>query len=287
MVAGLIRAALTHRAVVFLLAGALLAAGLAAVHTAPLGVFPEFAPPTVEIQAESPGMAAEDVEALVTTPIERTLGGTATLDALRSSSVPGLAVVTAVFPYGTDPYRARQMVIERLALVTEQLPHGVRAQVAPLVSGLSTILAIGFRAGSTTSPMALRDLAQWTVRPRILAVPGVADVVVYGGPVRELRVTTSPERLWAAGVTFDDLIAATTGADAAAGSGFVDRAGQRLLGWLDGRVRDAGDIARATLAVRNGVPVPVEVCRGQRSGTGPRGEVRPGTEAPRSVPQQD
>ncbi len=259
MVTRLVRAALTHRTVVFLLAGVLLAAGFEAARTAPVDVFPEFAPPIVEIQAESPGLAAEDVEALVTTPIERAIAGASHLDTLRSSSAPGLSVVTAVFPYGTDPYVARQLVTERLTLVTEQLPHGVRPQVAPLASALPTILAIGLRAGAgVPSPMELRDLAEWTVRPRLLAVPGVADVVIYGGQVRQLRVTTTPERLWAAGVTLDDLIAATTGADAAAGSGFLDRSGQRLLGWLDGRVRDSGEVARAVLATRDGVPVPVE-----------------------------
>jgi multidrug efflux pump subunit AcrB len=144
MVARVVRAALTHRAVVFLLAGVLIAAGLQAVRTAPLGVFPEFAPPIVEIQAESPGMGAEDVEALVTTPIERALGGTAHLDTLRSSSVPGLAAVTAVFPYGTDPDRARQAV-RALALVAEPAARGAVVS-PPRASGLPTILVVGLRA---------------------------------------------------------------------------------------------------------------------------------------------
>src|SRR5438093_6351499 len=112
MVARLVRAALRHRTVVFLLAAALLVTGVYAASEAPLDVFPEFAPPIVEIQTEAPGFAAADVEALVTTPLELALGGAPEVEALRSSSVPGLAVITVFFPYGTDPSRARQFVIE-------------------------------------------------------------------------------------------------------------------------------------------------------------------------------
>ena len=111
MVARLIRAALTHPPVVFVLAAALVAAGVWSAHRAPLDVFPEFAPPIVEVQTEAPGFAAEDVEALVTTPLERALGGMPGVAKLRSSSALGLSVVSAVFDYGTDPYRARQLVI--------------------------------------------------------------------------------------------------------------------------------------------------------------------------------
>ncbi|HSV06131.1 MAG TPA: efflux RND transporter permease subunit, partial [Candidatus Binatus sp.] len=257
MVARVVGAALAHRAVVFLLAGALLAVGFYAAREAPLDVFPEFAPPVVEIQSEAPGLAAEDVEALVTTPLERALSGLPDLMLLRSSSAPGLSVITAIFPYGVDSYLARQLVIERLSLAAQLLPPGVRPGVAPLASALTTILAIGLRGGSDVSPLVLRDIADWTIRPRLLAVPGVANVVIYGGAVRELQITTTPERLWAAHATLDDVVAAATGADAAAGSGFLDRAGQRLPTWLDGRVRSAADLARAPLPGRDGVPVPL------------------------------
>jgi Cu/Ag efflux pump CusA len=112
MVARLVRAALTHAPVVFVLAAALVAAGVWSARRAPLDVFPEFAPPIVEVQTEAPGFAAEDVEALVTTPLERALGGMPGVAKMRSSSALGLSVVSVVFAYGTDPYRARQLVIE-------------------------------------------------------------------------------------------------------------------------------------------------------------------------------
>src|SRR6202158_5835182 len=266
MVARLVAAALTHRMVVFLLAAALLTVGLYTAWHAPLDVFPEFAPPIVEIQSEAPGLAAEDVEALVTIPLERALGGTPEVAKLRSSSALGLSVVAVVFPYGTDPYRARQLVIERVALAAEHRPRGVRPAVAPLSATLTTILAIGLRAQDPVSPMALRDLAEWTLRPRLLAVPGVSNVVVYGGGERQIQVTTTPERLWGGRATLEDLANAVANADASAGSGFLDRSGQRLSTWLDGRVHELDDLAGAALAGREGVPVAVSAVADVREG---------------------
>jgi CzcA family heavy metal efflux pump len=257
VVARLVGAALEHRAVVFVLAVALLVGGLYAAREAPLDVFPEFAPPIVEVQTEAPGFAAEDVEALVTTPLEGALGGMPDVEKMRSSSALGLSVVTVVFAYGTDPYRARQLVIERVSLATGQLPRGIVPAVSPLSSVLAWVLAVGLRGGPDVSPLGLRDLAEWTIRPRLLAVPGVANVVIYGGGVRQVQITTTPERLLAGSATLDDLAATAGAADAAAGSGFLDRPGQRLLTWFDGRIRSAADLARAPLPGRDGVPVPV------------------------------
>src|SRR5215470_13493106 len=163
MVARVVGAALAHRAVVFVLALALVGAGVYAARESPLDVFPEFAPPIVEVQTEAPGFAAEDVEALVTTPIEQALGGTPEVAKIRSESTLGLSTVVTIFPYGVDPYRARQLVIERVALASEQLPPGVHPRVAPLSSVLTTILAIGLRADPKTPPTALRDFAEWTL----------------------------------------------------------------------------------------------------------------------------
>jgi CzcA family heavy metal efflux pump len=257
MVAHLVAASLTHRTAVFLLAAALLVVGVWSAREAPLDVFPEFAPPIVEVQTEAHGLAAEDVEALVTGPLERALAGSPEIDKVRSTSMPGLSIISAIFPYGTDPYRARQFVIERVTLTAAALPKDVSPAVAPLASALTTILTIGLRSGPGVSPLVLRDLAEWTIRPRILAVPGVANVVVYGGGVREVQITTTPERLWAAGATLDDLTTAAQGADAAAGSGFLDGAGQRLPAWLDARVRGPADLAVAPLPNRDGVPLPL------------------------------
>jgi len=257
LVARLVGAALARPVVVLVLAGLVAAAGLWATIGAPLDVFPEFAPPIVEVQTEAPGLAAEDVEALVTTPLERALGGLPRVSTLRSSSALGLSVLTVVFTYGTDRELARQRVIERLALAASVLPSGVQPAVTPLSSVLSWVLAVGIRAGPELSPLELRDLAEWTIRPRLIAVPGVANVIIYGGGVRQVQVVTSPERLVAGGATVDDVVSAVAAADAAAGSGFLDRPGQRLLTWFDGRLHGAADIARAALPGRDGTPVPL------------------------------
>jgi Cu/Ag efflux pump CusA len=134
-------------------------------------------------------------------------------------------------------------VIERLALAADQLPTGVHPAVAPLASALTTILAIGLR-GPDVSPLTLRDLADWTIRPRLLAVPGVANVVVYGGGVRQIQITTSPERLWSSHRSLDDVALAAAEADAGSGSGFIDRPGQRLPAWLEGRPHGPSDGSR-------------------------------------------
>src|SRR5437773_1243193 len=207
VVARLVGAALRHRAAVFLMAAGLLVGGLYAARTAPLDVFPEFAPPIVEVQVEAPGLAPEDVEALVTRPLERALGGAPEVATLRSSSIAGLAVVTAIYRYGTDPYRARQVVIERLALTAEQLPAGTRPAVSPLSAALSTILAIGLRAGPGVSPLQLRDMAgaplpgRDSVPVSIAAVADVGegpavpvgDATVNGEPGVLLLVIKQPE----------------------------------------------------------------------------------------------
>jgi CzcA family heavy metal efflux pump len=268
MVARLVGTALRHRPVVLLLALVVVATGLYAAHEAPLDVFPEFAPPIVEVQVEAPGYAAEDVEALVTTPLEQALGGTPDVVKIRSESALGLATVNAIFAYGTDPYMARQFVIERVALATEQLPQGVHPRVAPLASVLTTILAVGLRGDATIRPTALRDIAEWTISPRLLAVPGVANVVIYGGGERQIQLTTTPERLAAYGATLDDLAAAATAADAPSGSGFLDRPAQRLVAWFDGRVRGPDDLARAVLPNRTGTPVALGAVADVHEGAG-------------------
>lgn len=268
MVARLVGAALRHRPVVLLLAAVVVAAGFWTAREAPLDVFPEFAPPIVEVQAEAPGFAAEDVEALVTGPLEQALGGTPDVLKIRSDSSLGIATVDVIFPYGTDPYRARQLVIERVALATEVLPTTVHPRVAPLASVLTTILAAGLRADATVSPAALRDFADWIVTPRLLAVPGVANVVVYGGGERQIQVTTTPERLAHYDTTLDDLAGAVTGADAPSGSGFLDRPGQRMIAWFDGRTRTVDDVASAVLPGRTGVPVPLAAVADVAEGVG-------------------
>jgi CzcA family heavy metal efflux pump len=229
MIQRLVEGSLRHRELVLVLAAGFLVYGAWTARRAPLDVLPDFAPPEAVIQTEAPGFAPDQVERFVTLPIESALGGVAGLETLRSESIQGLSVVTAVFAETADPLRARQLVAESLGDLAARFPSGVGApRLSPLTSATMDVLKIGLQS-SALSPMELRGLADWTVRPRLLMVPGVARVNVFGGEVREIRIETSPERLRAHGLALADLLAAAAAATASPGGGFVDTINQRIV----------------------------------------------------------
>src|SRR3954452_10690345 len=208
------------RAVVLALSEVLMVVGIRAARTAPLDVFPEFAPPLVEIQTEAPGLSTEEVESLVSVPLENSLNGTTGLKTLRSKSVLGLSSVVLIFKEGTDLMVARQLVAERLSIAASRLPAVVKPPVilSPL-SSLSRVMKIGVTS-STLSQMDLSELAKWTIRPKLMAVPGVANVAIWGQRDRQFQVLVDPERLRAVGVTLDLVNRALTDAVIVAGGGF-------------------------------------------------------------------
>ncbi|HZL79500.1 MAG TPA: efflux RND transporter permease subunit, partial [Candidatus Limnocylindrales bacterium] len=186
MLQSIVQFSLRFRGVVIVLAGVAIAYGLYVAEHTKLDVFPEFAPPQVTIQTEAPGLSPEEVEALVTRPIENGINGAPDLVTIRAQSIQGLSAITAVFSDRADIYRVRQMVNERLTQVAGSLPQGVKAPaMGPLTSSTSLTLVIGFTSTNRT-PMELRTFADWTVRPRLLAVPGVAKVDIFGGAVRQI-----------------------------------------------------------------------------------------------------
>ncbi|HKX30595.1 MAG TPA: efflux RND transporter permease subunit, partial [Blastocatellia bacterium] len=191
----IVSASLRLRIIVIALAIVLMIVGLRVVRTAPLDVFPEFAPPLVEIQTEAPGLSTAEVESLVTVPIENLVNGTAQLQTLRSKSVLGLSSVVLIFQEGTELLRVRQLVQERLALVAPQLPAAARPPVIlqPL-SSTSRVMKIGV-SSKTLAQMELSTLARWTIRPRLMAIPGVANVAIWGQRDRQLQVLVDPDRL--------------------------------------------------------------------------------------------
>ena len=179
---------LRFRGIVIALACALAGDGIYAFTQAAYDVFPEFAPPQVVIQAEAPGLSPEQVEALVTQPIEQAINGVEGIESLRSQSIQGLSLTTVIFQQSSDIYRARQAVAERLSAVAGQLPQGVPVPgMTPLTSSTSTVLVVGLTSDKR-SLMTLRTLADWTVKPRLLAVPGVAKVAIFGGEVKEFQI---------------------------------------------------------------------------------------------------
>src|SRR5579864_3095430 len=176
----LVTTSLRLRVLVLALSIVLIVFGVRTLRTTPLDVFPEFAPPLVEIQTEAPGLSTEEVESLVTMPLENVLNGTPWLKTIRSKSVLGLSSVVLIFQQGTDLIRARQLVQERLAIEASRLPAVAHPPVmlSPL-SSTSRVLKIGV-SSATLSQMDMTILAKWTIRPRLMAISGVANVAIWG-----------------------------------------------------------------------------------------------------------
>jgi CzcA family heavy metal efflux pump len=255
LIAAIVRFSIRYAGVVVALAATLIVFGLYTLVRANLDVFPEFSPSQVVIQTEAPGLSAELVETLVSQPIETALAGVSGLTSLRSQSIPGLSVVTAVFEDGTDTYRSRQVVGERLAPLSAQVPRGVAPPtMTPLTSSASTVLGIGITS-SHRSLMELRTLTDWTIRPHLLAVPGVAEVNVFGGDVRQWQIQVDPDRLRRYALTVDDVVAAARNATGMAGAGFVKTPNQHLIIQVEAQPRELADVARMVLAWRGGQAV--------------------------------
>ncbi|MDA3923062.1 MAG: efflux RND transporter permease subunit, partial [Salinisphaera sp.] len=255
MLKRLITASLNHRWLVLALAALLVVYGGYRLGSAQYDVFPQFAPPQVVIQTEAPGLAPTQVEQLVTTPVETAVNGVPGIQSLRSGSILGLSVITATFDPGTDIYRDRQVVAERLASIAGQLPAAAKAPVmTPLTSSTGTVLIAGLTS-STRSLMAVHTTAQWTVRRRLLAVKGVADVVVFGGEVRQLQIQPDPGKLVQYRLSVADVAAAARRATGIRGTGFIDTASQRIQLQTQGQSITPGALAAVTLTTRHGVPI--------------------------------
>ena len=309
MMRWLVTTSIRQPVLVLALAAGLLVIGYRTLGTMPMDVFPEFAPPLVEIQTEAPGLSAEEVESLVTVPLENALNGTSWLETIRSKSVQGLSSVVLIFESGCDLMRARQLVQERLAVEAPHLPAVARAPVilSPL-SSTSRVLKIGVWSPVASAEshvegaevalarvegrlargigsreeveeakshlaglreklaearkryerldmMDLTELARWTIRPRLMAVPGVANVAIWGQRDRQFQVLVDPERLRANGVSLDAVLRAAGDAAVVSTGGFVDTPNQRLAVRHLPAVRGPDDLALTVVALRDGAPV--------------------------------
>lgn len=255
MIRGLIRFSLRFRGVVIALGCVVVGYGLYTALHAKLDVFPEFAPPQIFIQTEAPGLSTEEVEALVTRPVENGVNGVGSLESIRSQSIQGLSVVNVIFQEGTDILKARQMVSERLVQVASELPQGVKSpRMAPLTSSTSMVYVIGFTSQKRT-PMELRTFVDWTVRPRLLGVPGVANVVEFGGEVREIQAQLMPDRLAAYGLGVDDVLTAAKKSTGVVGAGFIESAAQRITLRTHGQLLTPEELGEVVVAYHEGARV--------------------------------
>ena len=270
MLAAIVRASLRNPRIVTALACLIAALGLAALISARFDVFPDFAPPHVLVQTEAPGLDATQVEALVTRPLEGLLAGTENVKTVRSTSSQGLSAIQVVFNRGGDPYRQRQVVTERLAEIAGLLPQGVGPPLlSPLSSSMEYLVHFGYTS-DRLSPVELRDVAQWIVKPQILAVPGVAQAHILGGEVRDRQIEVDPAKLAAAGLSLDDVLAAAKRATALIGGGYLETPTQRIVIQAQAPGATLEALAQAVVGTRGGLPVRIGDIATVREGAEPR-----------------
>ena len=255
MMRWIVSTSLRLRLVVVVLMALLVVVGAQILQNSAFDVFPEFAPPYVEIQVEAPGLSTSEVEALIAVPIENALNGTPFTTRLRSKSVLGLASVVLHFESGTDIIKARQLVQERIARVTAQLPSVARPPVmlTPL-SSTSRVMKIGVTSPKL-SQMEMTTLVRWTARPRIMSVPGVANVAIWGQRDRQIQVRVNPERLYANNLKLNQVITAVRDATVLLGGGFIDMPNQRMAISNVPDIYTAEDLSDVTIKILNGVPI--------------------------------
>jgi HME family heavy-metal exporter len=250
----LVSASLRNR--LFVLAAALLLVvyGSAILPRIPIDVFPDLNRPIVTLMTEAEGLAPQEVEQLVTFPIESIMNGMPGVTRVRSVSGVGLSIVYVEFDWGTDVYRNRQLVSERLALVREQLPRGITPQMGPITSIMGEIMLIAMTS-DTVSPMEVREIADFVMRPQLLTIPGVAQVIPIGGEVRQYRVVPNPALMQSLDVTHDQVEAAVTRFGTNTAGGFVDQQSREYLIRNIGVTRRLEDLRDTVIAYRQGQPV--------------------------------
>ncbi len=247
MLSHIVAFSVRFRGVVVALAMLLLGYGVYTVSNSSLDIFPEFAPKQVIIQTESQGLTAEQVEVLVTQPLENALGGLVGIESIRSQSIPGLSVVTLTFYDSTDIYLDRQLVSERLLGLNNALPESVGPPLmVPLESSSGTIMTIGLTSDKHDL-MALRALVDWTLSPRLLSVEGVADINVFGGEEKQLQIQIDSDKLIRHGLSIDDVIQAAKQATGVMASGYIENSNQRMMLKISGQPVTAKQLSNVVL----------------------------------------
>ncbi len=270
MLDNLIRWSLLNRGAVLLGAAILFGAGVWSALTLPVDIFPEFTAPSITVMTDAHGLAAEEIERLVTYPVESALLGAAGVRRVRSNSAHGISLVHADFEWGTNRLIARQVVGERILAVSRDLPSEVGVPyMTAAESIMGEVMLLGLRSDSLPS-IELRTVAEFQVRRRLLAVPGVAQIVPIGGDVKEFQVVADPERMRLLDVTLREVLEAVSESNRDGSGGFYRAGGQQVLIRGLGRIRDLEDIERTVITVRSGAPVRVRDVAEVRFGPQPR-----------------
>ena len=254
MMSALVRFSIRFSGVIIGIASLIVIYGIYSLTRSNLDVFPEFSPTQLVIQTEAPGLSTDLVESLVSQPIENSISGTVGIELMRSQSIPGLSVVTVIFKEGTDVYRNRQVVAERLATLSGRLPNNITPNITPLTSAASTVMGIGITS-DTKSLMELRSMVDWTLRPHLMAVQGVADVNVFGGEIKQLQIQVNPEKLVLYNVSMQTVMEAAGKATGVRGAGFLENNNQRIIINTEGQSVTASQLAQTTLVHKGGQTV--------------------------------
>ncbi len=224
------------------------------IHT-PVDIFPEFAPPQVVIQTHAPGFAAEEVESLVTIPLESTLNGTSMVQTVRSSSSEGLSFITVVFEWGTNVYDARQLVAEKIQVVSSKLPANVKKPVlSPITSPIGNVYFFAL-TGKETSLREIRTYTDWEIRNKLFSIPGVANVVVYGGDVKQYQVLLNPQKLKQYEISLNEVIKAVDKANVIVGGGYLLKEDKEYLIRGIGKIENLSDLEDSVVAEKNEIPI--------------------------------
>jgi CzcA family heavy metal efflux pump len=251
----LIHWSIERRSLVVLLSLVFVIVGAFLCRDTDVDVLPEFTPPKVEIQTEAPGLVPEEVEALISQPLEMAINGTPGVTMLKSLSMAGISKVVVQFDFGMDVYRGRQLVEEKIQLVRNRLPSGVGVPIMePVMPELGDVLKLGLTA-DTTSLMELRNLADWEIRNQLLAVSGVARVVVFGGDQKQFQVLVKPEKLTSYQVSLEYVRAAVEKASKPSAGGFFVTTETQSPIHVIGRVSTVGELENSVIASRDGIPV--------------------------------
>ena len=251
---GMIAWSLRNRIFVVASAALLLVYGAYTIIHLPVDVFPNLNRPTVTIMTEATGLAPEEVETLVTLPLEMAMNGAPGVTRVRSQSGIGLSIVWVEFEWGTDIYLDRQIVNERLQTAAEDIPEGILPVMAPVSSIMGEIMLIAVRS-DTTTPMEVRATADWVVRRRLLTIPGISQVTVIGPGFKQYQVLLDPDKLTEYGLGVDDVEEAARAANENTTGGFIDRGGREFLVRNVGRVQGESDLADAVIEVRENMPI--------------------------------
>lgn len=264
---GIIRFSLNNRMVILVIAALCLVAGIYSTMHTEVDVFPDLNAPTVVVMTEAEGMAPEEVERLVTFPIETAVNGATNVRRVRSSSATGFSIVNIEFDWGTDIYKARQIVSEKIAMVGADLPENVgNPTLGPQASILGELMIIGLTA-DTTSMQDLRTIADWTIRPRLLSTGGVAQVAVMGGDIKEYQILMDPGKMRRHGVSMDEVIYAVKGMNQNASGGTLYEYGNEYIvrGLLS--TNDIDELKKAVVKTsENGLPITLDAVADVRIG---------------------